>query len=149
VAGQDAAATMRLLVSEGWDDVPARQTIARWAREEQWAAQSAAAWQDVATRGKAMYDLQMAMINNVALGEVQKRDVMTGAYDHAPMVGALRLKASELSGRTVERVIAALRMPVPLDVASDDDDEGLTRAEREARIAERMARRKRDSSYAV
>jgi hypothetical protein len=143
-AGGDAAATERLLQAEAENGevVPTARTIRRWAHDDNWAAQAAAAWQNVATRDKALYDLQMAMINNAALGEVQKRDVQTGAYDDQPMVGALRLKAAELSGRTVERVIAALRMPVPPDVAGEDDDEGLTRAEREARAGERMAQRK-------
>ena len=146
LAGGDAAATERLLQAEAdeGDVVPTARSIRRWAVEDRWAAQAAAAWQDVATREKALYDLQMAMIANKMLAEVNKRDVGTGAYDDNPMVGALRLKSAELSDRGVERVMALLRMPTPPDEATADD-ENLSRAEREAKIVERMAQRKRGS----
>jgi hypothetical protein len=143
-AGGDAAATERLLQAEATegDVVPTARTIRRWAAADNWPAQAMGAWQDVGTRDKALYELQMAMVHNKMLAEVQKRDVQTGAYDHAPMVGALRLKGAELSDRGWERVMALLRMPTPPDETMDDDAD-LSRAEREARAGERMAQRKR------
>jgi len=144
-ASGDAAATARLLAKEleGSDEpTPARQTIARWARDEQWAAQADAAWADMATRDRTMFELQRLVVNNMVLGEVRKRDVLTGAYDHDTEVGTMMLKASDLAGRTVERVIAALRMPEPPAPQVDDLD-ALERGEREARALGEMATRKR------
>lgn len=148
LAGQDAAATERLLraeASEG-DEVPTARSIRNWAKADDWAARAVASWQDVSTRNKALYDLQMAMVANKMLAEANKRDVGSGAYDDNPVVGALRLRSAELSDRAVERVMAMLRMPAPPDEGTDEDEQTMSRQEREARIVERMAQRKQGSS---
>jgi hypothetical protein len=66
----------------------------------------------------------------------------TGAFDENPAAGLVRLKATEIGLRQLERGVISLEAEAPEE--NVDDDAGLTRAEREARAGERMAQRKQD-----
>jgi hypothetical protein len=85
--------------------------------------------------------LQLLTASNFLLSQINKQDIQTGAYAGREMEGALLLKAGELSDRLMERGVVPL-LPTPPDAGTHDAEEGLTRAEREARAGERMAQRK-------
>jgi hypothetical protein len=141
--GGDSAAVERLLREELPEGapIPTRQSIARWARDEDWAAKREAGWRNV--KGRTVFELKLAMLGNVVLAQKIKRNAMTGAYDDTPQVAAIRLKAAELADRLLERAVIGLAEPEPPDAgATDEDERNMTRAEREARIGERMAARR-------
>jgi hypothetical protein len=141
-AGRRPAAVERLLRRELGPDVPipTQQTIGRWARAENWAARADDHWR--INHGQSLYELQLLTASNFLLSQIGKQDVLIGAYAGREMEGALILKAGELSDRLMERGVVPL-IPVPPDNGGTDESH-LSRAEREARAGERMARRKQD-----
>jgi hypothetical protein len=143
--GGDSAATERMLIIEldAGVPVPTRQTIAKWARDEGWAALRDEGWRNL--KGRTVYELRVAMLSNVVLAQKIKRDAMTGAYSDDVPAGALRLKAAELADRLLERAVIALGVPDAPDEDAPEADSHLSRAEREAKIIERMAQRKREA----
>jgi hypothetical protein len=142
VAGRRPAAVERLLARElpAGTAIPTQQAIGNWARGEDWAARADDLWR--INHGAMLYELQLLTASNFLLSQIGKQDVLTGAYAGREMEGALILKAGELSDRLMERGVVPL-IPVPPDTAGTDESH-LSRAEREARAGERMARRKQD-----
>jgi hypothetical protein len=141
VAGRRGAAVERLLARELalGTPIPTAQSINNWARAEGWAARADHHWR--VNHPDILYELQLIAASNFYLSQLNKQDIQTGAYAGREMEAALLLKAGELSDRLMERGVVPL-LPAPREQRMDDDEEGLTRAEREARIGARMAARK-------
>jgi hypothetical protein len=141
VGGRPPAAVERLLAQELPDGVPlpTQQAIGSWARADDWAALADGYWR--ANHRDILQRLQLLTAANFYLSQVNKHEIQTGAYAGREAEAAVLLKAGELSDRLMERGVVPLLPPVPEE--RPDDDAGLSRQEREAKILERMAQRKR------
>jgi hypothetical protein len=110
-------------------------TIRNWARTENWSGQSDDVWRSGGKR--TIYELRRGALGIAILSLQTNRDAQTGGLDHLePWQGALRLKASELGMRLVERGVIALQA---FDPPQDDQDTSdLSLQEREAEASARI-----------
>jgi hypothetical protein len=121
--------------------LPTPSTVNRWALDEAWAARADADLER--SHGRTLYELQVGWLAALRLAQQTLLDAMAGALDEAPHAGIARLKAAEITLRTIER--AGLLAMLPQRPEPEPEDEShLSRAEREARAAERMAARRGD-----
>jgi hypothetical protein len=142
-AGRNCAAVERLIAEEldgTREGVPSRQTIAGWARDEQWSSQADNLWRS--TRRWGVRELQVIAIANAVLGQRRRHEVLLGKYrgDHA--TAAQYLKAGELSDRFIERVLPLSSMEAPPRHEADTED--VPREVAEARALAAMIQRKKD-----
>jgi hypothetical protein len=140
VAGGNCAHVQRLLAAEIGDEgpVPTRQTVYNWCVQFGWRERRDLVIEE--TKGRTRYELALLWRAIVLGSGEQILAAQTGAFDENPAAGLVRLKASEIGMRQLERGVIQLDAEPPEE--NGDDDAGLTRAEREARAGERMAQRK-------
>jgi hypothetical protein len=140
VAGGNCAHVQRLLAAEIGDEgaVPTRQTVYNWSVQFGWRERRDLVI--VETKGRTKYELALLWRAIVLGGGEQILAAQTGAFDDNPAAGLVRLKATEIGMRQLERGVISLEAEPPEEKV--DDEEDLSRAEKEARAGERMAQRK-------
>ena len=138
--GRNCASVERLIGEEleGTEEVvPTRQTIAGWARDEQWSAQADELWRKTKLWGAR--ELQVIAIANAVLGQRRRHEVLLGNYRGDNDIAAQFLKAGELSDRFIERVLPLSAMKPPVEEETDTED--LPRDEREALARQALVQR--------
>jgi hypothetical protein len=141
LGARNGGRTALLLARELGEDVPlpTPSTIRRWAVDLAWAARADADLER--SHGRTLYELQVGWLAALRLAQQTLLDGMAGALDEAPHAGIARLKAAEITLRTIER--AGLLVILPQQPEPERRDESqLSRAEREALAGERMAARR-------
>jgi hypothetical protein len=79
--------------------IPAAVTIRQWARDECWGAWADADLAD--SHGKTLRELRTGWLAALRLSQETLLDAMSGRLDHLPHAGAGRLKAAEVTLRTI------------------------------------------------
>jgi hypothetical protein len=143
IGARNAGRTAVLLARELGEDapLPTPSTIRRWAHDGAWTAKADADLEQ--SHGRTVYELQVGWLAALRLAQQTLLDGMAGTLDEAPHAGIARLKAAEITLRTIERagLLAILpQRPKP----EPEDTSHLSRAEREALAMERMATRRDD-----
>lgn len=106
---------------------PAKQTVSGWIKYYRWDDRAEAEYR--LEHGKMLYETERQSLANYVVALHVEADVLTGEHDADPMVGALRLKASEIAQRRHERKIKTM---APIPPAEEVDNDELPRDEREA-----------------
>jgi hypothetical protein len=141
IAFGSGARTVRLLGRELGEGaaLPTPSTINRWAIEDAWKARAAASLEE--SGGRTLYELQMGWLAALQLAQQTVIDGMTGEFDDLPFGGAGRLKAAEITIRTIER--SGLLAILPAAPKSRDVNwENLDTKQKEALAREIMQERK-------
>jgi hypothetical protein len=141
IGARNAGRTVLLLARELGEDapLPTPSTIRRWAVDFAWAAKADADLER--SHGRTIYELQVGWLAALRLAQQTLLDGMVGVLDEAPHAGIARIKAAEITLRTIER--AGLLAMLPQRPEPEREDEShLSRAEREALAGERMAARR-------
>jgi hypothetical protein len=98
--GRNSSITERLLTREsGEAPVPSASSIARWAREDGWADWSDGELQR--TAGKTLRQLQAGWLGNLLLAQETLAQAMVGTFDTLPHGGVARVRAAEVTLRTI------------------------------------------------
>jgi hypothetical protein len=137
---RNAEAVAQMLRNEFGPEVrtPSARCIRDWVHFYAWPARADNDWRR--NQGKALFELRAQAVAGFRLGLQNLLLAATGGLPD-PADAATRLKAAELSIRLVERGVIPLAAIEP--PTEDIDESHLTRAEREARAAERMTERRR------
>ena len=143
VAGGNCAHVQRLLAAEldDGEPVPTRQTVYNWSIQYGWRERRDLSLRE--TRGRTHYELALLWRAIVLGSGEQILAAQTGAFDDNPAAGLVRLKASEIGMRQLERGVIRLDAEPPEQVT---DESHLTRQEREALANARMAARRQEGS---
>jgi hypothetical protein len=141
IAGRSAARTVRLLGREYEDgtSLPTARTVSRWASEQAWKARANADLE--LSDGRTFHELQVGWLAAQQLAQATLLDGMAGELDELPFGGAGRLKAAELTLRTIERSGLLAVMPTALK-GSDIDYASLSTDEKQALARQIMQDRK-------
>lgn len=137
---RNGARARRWYLRNAGDDAqaPALRTIQEWARFYDWPARAEAEYRF--EYGALVYDSDRQSLANYAVALQVEADVLTGAFDDNPMVGAVRLKASEIAQRRHERQ-TKVQAPKPPEAVTDVT--AVPRDEGEAQAKSAMVRRGR------
>jgi hypothetical protein len=143
VGARNGGRTALLLARELGEDapLPTPSTIRRWALDGAWAAKADADLEG--SHGRTRYELQVGWLAALQLAQQTLLDGMAGALDAAPHAGIARLKAAEITLRTIERAGLLAVLPQPPEPEHVDDSH-LTLQEREALAQERLTAARRD-----
>jgi hypothetical protein len=147
IAGRNAARTVRLLGRELGEDasLPDASTVWRWSIEKAWAARANADLEQ--SDGRTLHELQTGWLAAQQLAQATLLDAMAGAFDDLPFGGAGRLKAAEITLRTIERSGLLAVMPAPPKDA-DIDVSKLSTEEKQALARDILQERKRNKASA-
>lgn len=122
VGGRNAEATVLKLQEECADDepisVPTSRTVRRWAAFHAWQVRADADFQQ--HHGRELHELQVMTLAAVKVGIQNLLLAGLGGFDNNPGAGVIRLKASELATRIVERGVLPLMPAIPKNDTGPD-----------------------------
>lgn len=137
---RNCAAALRWYTQHAEDGapIPALRTVQEWSRFYAWPEMVEAEYQ--LEHGRLTYANERQSAVNYAIALQVERDILTGAFDDNPVVGALRGKMSEVAQRRHERKI---QTQAPLPPQETKPAEELSRDEAEARAKQSMIQREK------
>ncbi len=140
VAGRNCAHVQRLLAAEIGDEGPAptRQTVHNWSIQHAWRERADVQLRE--TAGRTAHELALLWRSIVLGGAEAILAAQTGAFDDDPAAGAVRLKAAEIGLRPIISGAISLSAIQPPPDPREEDEQSLTREEREARVMAAIAR---------
>lgn len=137
IANRDATRTEYLLSQELPEStaIPSSVTIREWARENAWAA-----WADAdldASAGRTLRQLRAGWLRALELAQATLIDSMIGRLDDLPYAGSGRVKAAEVTLRTIGQSGLLAILPPP-QLPETDDEEAVSPQEQARKMRERL-----------
>ena len=120
------------------EPVPTAQTIAGWAREENWPKKADELWR--VSRGRMFYVNQIVAMGNVGTALEVIRDGMLGRLEGDVAEQAIKIKAAELALRAPERLPWLATIEPPAEAV---DTPQMSRAEKDAYLRSQLVQRHR------